>query len=634
MAVPALELKPRQTIALFDAALRLCARSSGVWALTLPAGAAVIAALFHLVDVSTHHGPLLVPVALFTAAWIFRALSMGAACHFLQLQVLGVVEPTARASFLAAIQKAPSLIITAAYMAFLNGLLWTVTLGVGFLFLGAHQVGYAVTMRGQGHPLALYGTASKLLGPARHTAAWVRLCGLSQVLVFFNLHLVVSAAFYLGKHLLALDLTFVERFTSFDNATWVAALCATTFTLFEPLRAATATLLLIDGRVRQEGLDLLATLEQLPRRRKPRLPIAAVLGVVLLAGLPAHAQADDDWSGVYSPGQRGGTTADAPNLSQRLQGVVDECGVSRIDPGALESAGKLSPSDQSALSRFVARIERRAYDLEDCDGAVADLERGLALIADTRAPEQAGSASARDDAKKILARPEFAVIPPLEKKAKQQVEDDPTEGWFARWWRELWEAIGRWLKSLKFENSPKQDFDGPDMSSGGMGFANVLVVVAVIAVIGLLLWLLIQSRGKNKDADTGADQSSLIETPLSADPMSALARPPESWAGLADQLAAEAKYREAIRHLYLALLSRLHRDGAIDYDPAKSNWDYFRGFKGPGEVLKPFRELTRRFDFAWYGNLEVSAVSWTTFRATCEPVLNRPGEGEGLQKSA
>ena len=115
--------------------------------------------------------------------------------------------------------------------------------------------------------------------------------------------------------------------------------------------------------------------------------------------------------------------------------------------------------------------------------------------------------------------------------------------------------------------------------------------------------------------------------------MSALSRPPETWAGLADQLAAEGKFREAIRHLYLALLSRLHRDGAIDYDPAKSNWDYFRGFKGNGEVLKPFRELTRRFDFAWYGNLEVSAAAWATFRSICEPIL-APPDAQGLAQSA
>ena len=72
--------------------------------------------------------------------------------------------------------------------------------------------------------------------------------------------------------------------------------------------------------------------------------------------------------------------------------------------------------------------------------------------------------------------------------------------------------------------------------------------------------------------------------------MSALARAPESWAGLADVLAREGKFREAIRHLYLATLSRLHRDGAIDYDPAKSNWDYFRGFKGKGALLQDLAE--------------------------------------------
>ena len=115
--------------------------------------------------------------------------------------------------------------------------------------------------------------------------------------------------------------------------------------------------------------------------------------------------------------------------------------------------------------------------------------------------------------------------------------------------------------------------------------------------------------------------------------MSALSRAPESWAGLADQLAREGKFREAIRHLYLALLSRLHRDGAIDYDPAKSNWDYFRGFKGAHSLLGPFRELTRRFDFAWYGNLEVSQAAWNTFRTLCEPILSPAHEG-GMAASA
>ena len=166
----------------------------------------------------------------------------------------------------------------------------------------------------------------------------------------------------------------------------------------------------------------------------------------------------------------------------------------------------------------------------------------------------------------------------------------------------------------------------------GMGLANVVVIAAIAGVVGVLLWLLIRGREKKELEECDAAISSLVETALSSDPMSALARPPETWAGLADGLAHEGKFREAIRHLYLATLSRLHRDGAIDYDPAKSNWDYFRGFKGPSPQLPPFRELTRRFDFAWYGNLEVSPGSWQTFRGLCEPML--AATSEGMARSA
>ena len=50
MAVDALELRPRNAVALFDAAVRLCATTTGVWALTLPTGALIVASLFTLVE--------------------------------------------------------------------------------------------------------------------------------------------------------------------------------------------------------------------------------------------------------------------------------------------------------------------------------------------------------------------------------------------------------------------------------------------------------------------------------------------------------------------------------------------------------------------------------------------------------
>jgi hypothetical protein len=110
--------------------------------------------------------------------------------------------------------------------------------------------------------------------------------------------------------------------------------------------------------------------------------------------------------------------------------------------------------------------------------------------------------------------------------------------------------------------------------------------------------------------------------------MSALARPPEGWAHLADEFAAKGQYRDAVRSLYLALLSRLHREGAILYDSTLSNWDYLRQFKGRREWLPPFRELTRRFDFAWYGNLPVGADGYRDFRALTSPLLSAPAQTE------
>jgi len=102
----------------------------------------------------------------------------------------------------------------------------------------------------------------------------------------------------------------------------------------------------------------------------------------------------------------------------------------------------------------------------------------------------------------------------------------------------------------------------------------------------------------------------------------ALSRPPEGWAALADELAARGQYREAVRGLYLAALSRLHREGALDYDASLSNWDHVRRFKGPQAWKPPFREITLRFDFIFYGNVGGTAEGYRDFRALSRPLLD------------
>lgn len=605
MAVDALQLRPRSTLALYDAALRAAAGSSGLWVLLMPASAALVFTFFTLAEAVQRGQPLLLPVLGLTAAWVFRSVSQGAASHFLEQQILSQAEPTARSSLLLALRRAPGLIVAGTIQLVIDATIALFTFGIGFFFVGAHQAIFAAAMRGEGSALGLYGTSSRLLGAARHTAPFLRFCNSLQLVLVINLHVGVAFLMLLGQQLLALDLNFVSRFASVDNPTWVATIFVVAFALFEPVRAATGVLLLIDGRVRQEGLDLVAQVEQLPRRRRPKAPLVATALLAMLLAAPVLAQA----------------TGEPTALRHRVERLVDECEMSgRVRQEQLERLDGVSQRDHSALTRFISRVERRAYDEQDCDAAEDDLREGLKEFDAALALSNAAAAqAAREDAQKILARPEFQVIEkkPAEPEAPQ-ADEPPSTFW--KWVQKLLKRFFEWLLERDDQPTIREPAFGGEMAG-----ANAVMIVIVVALVGLLVFLLLQFRRKPDDDEARGEAAALGESPLSTDPMSALSKRPETWAGLADTLAAKGEYREAIRHLYLALLSHLHRGGVIDYDPTRSNWDYLFGFKGQGEAKSAFRELTRRFDFAWYGNLDVTDAAYRAFRVIVQPLLSTGG---------
>ncbi|AGC44179.1 hypothetical protein MYSTI_02863 [Myxococcus stipitatus DSM 14675] len=629
MAVSALELRPRNGIALMDAALHLCARSTGVWALTLPGGAAVIGAMMYLVEAVRMGKPLLVPSLLFTLAWFLRGASQGAACHHVQALLLeGQGEPQVWTSVKAALGRLPSLFFAVGYLFGLQALLLLLTLGLGFLLLSAQSVSFAAVMQGRGKLWRLYDQCSRLLGPARGTAMAVRFLMGVQVLVFFNLHIALNFALMLTRKLVGIDLTFAERFASLDNVQWVLFLVALTFALFEPVRAATSTLLLVDGRVRSEGLDLLASVQQLPERNKARPPGvrgAAVLAVVLGLGLlvPTPARAEDE----VEP--RAPVTS-ARDASQRLSKVSSACeGPAPEKDERFARMAELSTAERGKLDRLVRAVERQAYDDEDCDSALLTLEQGLTQATGTlEAQTHANARAAADRARDILARPEFAVAPPRADDA-----EEPSAPPQMSWWTQFTTWLAKLLEDL-FErdtpSTPPQALPSPGLVSGGQ-LADALVVVLVgltVAVLGAVLWRALR-KVRPTDEGSGLDVSTLDAATLARDPAHALSRPPEGWAQLADELAARGNYREAVRGLYLALLSRLHRDGDILYDVTLSNWDYLRQFKGRSEWKPRFRELTLRFDFAWYGNTPVTSTGYQEFRALTAPMLSAAPEAPG-----
>jgi hypothetical protein len=457
-----------------------------------------------------------------------------------------------------------------------------------------------------------------MLGPARSTATGVRLMLGVQVLTFFNLHLASNVLFFLGRKLLAIDLTFAERFASLDNASWVTFLAALTFTLFEPIKAAIATLLLVDGRVRQEGLDLLAAVQQLPARGRARSAQSAALLFlcVLLGGTAARAQASEE------PVPRS-------EMRQRFEAVARLCEYEdeNLQQG-LDAADSLSQAEEAKLQRLLRTVENLAHNQEDCESASVLLGQGLSLAQETASLVQSAPDARTTSAlaKDILSRPEFAEAPPPPDKTKDEDASQEPPGW----WQRFTDWLGELLKKL-FERDREAPAPRTQLFTGasGAGAANLLVVIVIGLVLAVLVAVLLRALGqRQQDENAQLEVSTLDSAALSQDPMSALSRPPEGWAHLADELAAKGEYREAVRSLYLALLSRLHREGAILYDSTLSNWDYLRQFKGRREWLPPFRELTRRFDFAWYGNLPVGADGYRDFRALTAPLLTAPVQPE------
>lgn len=680
MAVPAIELKPRGAVALFDSAIRLCARSSGVWALTLPGGAVVTWASLQLAEAVTRRGELLVPCALFTAAWLLRGVFMGAACHYLDELVVGATPPTTWRSLRAAFARLPSLLIASVYLPFFTLLSLACTAGLAFFFLSSHLVGYAATMTGKGHPLNLYGTCARMLGPARVNAPTVRWLFGVIVLVGLNLHVAANLLVYLGRKLAGLDLTYAQRFVSFDNGVWVTVVLALAFTLFEPLRAATGTLLLIDGRVRQEGLDLVAAVKQLPQRRKkkPAFVAVALLSALCAIAAPSPALAQEDLHDTEAaspndsawpegrdeapavaqtryaaeteeaeaapvdedpeyaaepegepPVATDGAESSQPPPFDRLVAAADACRYEGDVRARLQGAQALGPAEQKALRRLADDVDLYTWTWRDCAVATDRLDAALPQVEQSvDAAQNADPEAAAERAKEILARPEFVPLPDRVKGpdvpgSNAGVDDDPNSlsNRFERWWR-------AWMRKL-FDRTSDPDFQAPPTlaPSSGEGAANfivLLLLVAVVAVVVVVVFLAFRGKG---DEGSEVEMESASVSKDAPDPMSALARPPEGWSSLADELAARGDFRGAVRSLYLALLSRLHGIGAIDYDPTLSNWDYCRQFRGHREWVPTFKDLTLRFDFVWYGHTEVSREGYGVFKKLTEPILAAPQVG-------
>jgi hypothetical protein len=129
---------------------------------------------------------------------------------------------------------------------------------------------------------------------------------------------------------------------------------------------------------------------------------------------------------------------------------------------------------------------------------------------------------------------------------------------------------------------------------GGLGLiGKVFIAIVVIALIGLVVWLLTQFR-YHRNLDRKA--SALLEEDEPE-------RTADEWLELADGLTSQGRYREAVRCLYLACLLRFDEAGISRFERSQTNWEHLARFRAsPKRPLAiEFSQETRAFDTVWYG---------------------------------
>jgi len=165
-------------------------------------------------------------------------------------------------------------------------------------------------------------------------------------------------------------------------------------------------------------------------------------------------------------------------------------------------------------------------------------------------------------------------------------------------WDLLWLRFWRWLGELLETRSGKIFWD--------YGIYAALIAALVFVVLKLMQVDITRAFGREAR-----------RAPLSYD-----AQPEDIHALDFDVLLREAEstgnYRLAVRLGYLEVLKQLADRGLIRWQPDKTNHDYL--YELPeGPLPAAFRELTRQFDYVWYGeHNDLTPTHYAQARATRE----------------
>jgi hypothetical protein len=182
-----------------------------------------------------------------------------------------------------------------------------------------------------------------------------------------------------------------------------------------------------------------------------------------------------------------------------------------------------------------------------------------------------------------LTAPEMPKVPLMERIYR-------SIGRMFRWIGEKIVLFVKWLRGF---------FPRTEAASGATaGMRWIVIAVVTLIVIGII-FLAVEVIRRARRADPRTLMSSApLRSSRDDDPLS---RGATEWERYAAQLAAEGRFREAIRAWYHAVLVTCYGAGVLHFRKGRTNWEYIASLPPSTEWRPELIRLTQRFEQEWYG---------------------------------
>ncbi|HLO99745.1 MAG TPA: hypothetical protein VK171_14220 [Fimbriimonas sp.] len=166
-------------------------------------------------------------------------------------------------------------------------------------------------------------------------------------------------------------------------------------------------------------------------------------------------------------------------------------------------------------------------------------------------------------------------------------------------------------------NTPK--VDGPSVEVGWLeGVIKFFYWTMVVAAIGAAVYVVYKLPIKwNKIARSKkVTRGGMLEDGEEL-------KSEDEYALAAEALVQEGRYREACRAYYLASLLRIDALRIARFEPAQTNWEHLRRIESSRKRPEgfEFREITKKFDYAWYGYEAKTELDVVPFRRAYSEIV-------------